>query len=68
MAGVDICTVQELMGHKSISITVRFSHPAPKHTLAAVERLAEVGSEAPTDSKTSTGASEQAQLEPTYVQ
>ncbi len=56
------------MGHKGISITVRFSHPAPKHTLAAVERLAEVGSEAPTDSKTSTGASEQAQLEPTYVQ
>ncbi len=40
----------------------------PKHTLAAVERLAEAGSEAPTDSKTSTGASEQTQLEPAYVQ
>ena len=40
MAGVDIRTVQELIGHKSISITVRYSHLAPKHTLAAVELLA----------------------------
>lgn len=40
MAGVDLRTVQELMGHKSIEMTVRYSHLAPKHTLAAVERLA----------------------------
>ena len=39
MAGVDLRTVQELMGHKSIEMTVRYSHLAPKHTLAAVERL-----------------------------
>ena len=37
MAGVDIRTVQELMGHKTIAMTVRYSHLAPKHTLAAVE-------------------------------
>jgi len=39
MAGVDLRTVQELMGHKTIAMTVRYSHLAPKHTLAAVERL-----------------------------
>jgi len=39
MAGVDLRTVQELMGHKSIQMTVRYSHLAPKHTLAAVELL-----------------------------
>jgi hypothetical protein len=39
MAGVDIRTVQELLGHKTIAMTVRYSHLAPKHTLAAVEKL-----------------------------
>jgi hypothetical protein len=60
MRGVDIRTVQELMGHKSISMTVRYSHLAPKHTLAADELLAE-GS-APTDTKTSTGPTDQNQV------
>jgi site-specific recombinase XerD len=49
MAGVDIRTVQELMGHKTIGMTVRYSHLAPKHTLAAVERL-----DAPTEQRTDT--------------
>lgn len=39
MAGVDIRTVQELLGHNTIAMTVRYSHLAPKHTLAAVEKL-----------------------------
>jgi site-specific recombinase XerD len=39
MAGVDLRTVQELMGHKTISMTVRYSHLAPEHQLAAVEKL-----------------------------
>lgn len=55
MAGVDIRTVQELMGHKTIAMTVRYSHLAPKHTLAAVERL-DVPIEEPTDTITDTGA------------
>jgi len=56
MAGVDLRTVQELMGHKSIQMTVRYSHLTPRHTLAAVERLAEGASETPTGTKTSTEA------------
>jgi len=40
MNGENLRTVQELMGHKQISMTVRYSHLAPQHQLAAVERLA----------------------------
>jgi site-specific recombinase XerD len=54
MAGVDIRTVQELLGHKTIGMTVRYSHLAPKHTLAAVERL-DAPTEQPTDTNTDTG-------------
>lgn len=39
MAGVDIRTVQEIMGHKSIATTTRYAHLAPKHQAEAVERL-----------------------------
>jgi site-specific recombinase XerD len=31
MGGVDIRTVQELLGHKDISMTMRYSHLAPDH-------------------------------------
>ena len=58
MAGVDLRTVQELLGHKTIAMTVRYSHLAPKHTLAAVERL-DVPSASPTDTTTDTDAFEQ---------
>jgi integrase len=40
MADVDIRTVAELMGHKSIQMTMRYAHLAPEHKLLAVERLA----------------------------
>jgi hypothetical protein len=40
MAGVDLRTVAELMGHKTIQMTMRYAHLAPAHKLAAVERLA----------------------------
>jgi hypothetical protein len=39
MAGVDLRTVQQLMGHKTIQMTVRYAHLAPEHQMAAVERL-----------------------------
>jgi integrase len=58
MKGVDIRTVQELLGHKTIAMTVRYSHLAPKHTLAAVERF-DAPRETPTDTTTDTRGSGQ---------
>ena len=43
IAGVDLRTVQVLMGHKIIQMTCRYAHLAPSHTLAAVERLVPAG-------------------------
>jgi integrase len=39
MAGVDLKTVQELMGHKSITMTARYAHLSPEHRAAALEKL-----------------------------
>lgn len=39
MAGVDIRTVAQLMGHSTIQMTMRYAHLAPEHTQAAVDRL-----------------------------
>jgi len=39
MAGVDLRTVQELMGHKTLAMTLRYSHLSPGHQLDAVQRL-----------------------------
>jgi integrase len=40
MSGVDLKTVQILMGHKSIKMTERYAHLAPGHLRAAVAKLA----------------------------
>lgn len=37
MAGVDITTVKELLGHKEIRMTLRYSHLAPSHKVRALE-------------------------------
>lgn len=39
MAGVDLVTVAELLGHKDITMTKRYSHPTPEHKIHAVESL-----------------------------
>ena len=44
MAGVDIRTAQELMGHETIQVTMRYAHLAPAHQLEAVQRLCNTGS------------------------
>ena len=39
MAGVDLTTVKELLGHKSTKMTERYSHLSPKHKANAVKVL-----------------------------
>jgi integrase len=39
MAGVDLLTVKELLGHQTMDMTVRYSHLAPSHTRGAVLAL-----------------------------
>ena len=31
MAGVDLATVQEIMRHKTIAMTLRYAHLSPEH-------------------------------------
>ena len=39
MAGADITTVKDLLGHKSLTMTLRYSHLAPSHKAKAVDLL-----------------------------
>jgi hypothetical protein len=42
MGGVDLTTVKEILGHREIEMTLRYSHLAPAQKARAVEKLGEV--------------------------
>ena len=42
MAGVDIRTVQVLLGHKRIEVTMRYAHLSPAHLREAISVLGRV--------------------------
>jgi site-specific recombinase XerD len=55
MAGVDLRTVQDLMGHATAQMTQRYAHVSDAHKLDAVQRLSkQAASDARTDTTTDT--------------
>jgi len=60
MAGVDIRTVQELMGHSTITMTVRYAHLSPAHLRAAVNKasLGAIATKIEVGTGSKTGSSE----------
>jgi site-specific recombinase XerD len=59
MKGVDLRTVQELLGHETLTMTLRYAHLSPAHQLEAVKRLDE-----PTGTTTGTSPKEREPVAP----
>jgi integrase len=55
MRGVDLTTVQELMGHKTQAMTARYVHLSSAHRLAAVQKLNPAKRKRPRATGTTTG-------------
>jgi integrase len=47
MTGVDLPTVKELLGHKSIAMTLRYTHLSTDHKQRAVRALEQFGEKVP---------------------
>jgi hypothetical protein len=45
MAGATIKEIQELAGHKTISISARYAHLSPDHKLSVIDRISAAGNE-----------------------
>lgn len=54
MAGVDLHAVKELMGHKTIAMTLRYSHLSPTYLREETERICQGGLVGKTGTATST--------------
>lgn len=51
MEGVDLTTVKELLGHKTLNMTLRYAHLAPGHKVRAVSVLEKLLDQSPTIQK-----------------
>lgn len=49
MSGADLLTIKELVGHKTLTMTLRYSHLSPSHQRQAVERLVSGATDTATD-------------------
>ncbi len=52
MAGVDLRTVAELLGHRTLQMVMRYYHLAPEHQASAVNRLVKLGNRRDTKADT----------------
>jgi len=52
MAGVDLMTIKELLGHRTLTMTLRYAHLAPGHKVKAVGMLDKNGYDMVTLEKT----------------
>jgi site-specific recombinase XerD len=51
MAGVDLTTIRELLGHKTLTMTLRYAYLAPSHKVKAVNILDDSSIFSPTSQK-----------------
>jgi len=58
MADVNLRTVAQLLGHRTLQLVMRYAHLSQSYALAAVERLCKTceGNEKESDTTTDTGA------------
>jgi len=43
MNGVDLRTVADILGHKTIAMTMKYTHLLDEHKLKAIDRIAGLG-------------------------
>lgn len=71
LGGADLATVKEILGHSTIEMTIRYSHPTPGSKLKAVNALGifrtkDVQGEGYLQTLTTREASESAHFLPTW--